>query len=532
MKCHRFFGVLTVPLLLGVFGVHPMRAQAGPAVDLLVRRGRLIDGTAGAERVTDVGIRGDRIAFIGDAAKAGVRAARSIDAAGLVVSPGFIDPHTHTFDDLSSPDPAKRRNAAYLFQGVTTVLTGNDGGGPADVGAQLAKFEKDGIGTNVALFVGFGTVRSRAMRMSGDSANAAQLDTMRRLVGQSMQDGAVGMSAGLYYAPQSFAPTDEVIAVAREVTPFNGVYDTHLRDESSYTLGLLGAIAEALRIGRDAGVAVNISHLKALGVDVWGKSDSALALIRAARAAGQKVTADQYPYTASGTAVGASLLPRWAEAGGRDSLRARLDNAATRARIVTEMTENLRRRGGADALLITEVDARGLAGKRLSEIARARNVSPVEAAIDIIRSGDASVASFNMNEKDIERIMKAEFVMTGSDGSDGHPRKYGTFPKKIHEYVMQRHVLSLSEFVQQSSALPAQTFNLPERGVIKEGAFADIVVFDPARVVDRSTYEAPERLAEGMRYVIVNGRLAIDGGTLTDALAGRALRRGVTGSDR
>jgi N-acyl-D-aspartate/D-glutamate deacylase len=277
---------------------------------------------------------------------------------------------------------------------------------------------------------------------------------------------------------------------------------------------------------------VNISHLKALGVDVWGKSDSALALIRAARAAGQKVTADQYPYTASGTSVGASLLPRWAEVGGRDSLRVRLDDAATRARIVTEMTENLRRRGGADALLITELDARGLGGKRLSEIARARNVSAVEAAIDIIRNGDASVASFNMNEKDIERIMRAEFTMTGSDGSDGHPRKYGTFPKKIHEYVMQKHVLSLGEFVQRSSALPAQTFNLPERGVIKEGAFADVVVFDPAHVIDRSTYEAPDRLAEGMRYVIVNGRLAIDGGKLTDALAGRALRRGVTGSDR
>jgi N-acyl-D-aspartate/D-glutamate deacylase len=531
MKCHRSIGGLAA-LLLGAFAVQPLPAQAGPSVDLLLRGGRLIDGTGGAGRVTDVGIRADRIVFIGDGTKAGVSATRSIDAAGLVVSPGFIDTHTHTFDDLSSTDPARRRNAAYLFQGVTTVLTGNDGGGPADVGERLTAFEKEGVGTNVALFVGFGSVRSRAMRMSGDAANAAQLDTMRRLVRQSMQDGAVGMSAGLYYAPQSYAPTDEVIAVAREVTPFNGVYDTHLRDESSYTIGLLGAISEALRIGRDAGIAVNISHLKALGVDVWGKSDSALALIRAARAAGQKVTADQYPYTASGTSVGASLLPRWAEVGGRDSLRVRLDDAATRARIVTVMTENLRRRGGADALLITEHDARGLGGKRLSEIARARNVSAVEAAIDIIRNGDASVASFNMNEKDIERIMRAEFTMTGSDGSDGHPRKYGTFPKKIHEYVMQKHVLSLGEFVQRSSALPAQTFNLPERGVIKEGAFADVVVFDPAHVIDRSTYEAPDRLAEGMRYVIVNGRLAIDGGKLTDALAGRALRRGVTGSDR
>ena len=493
--------------------------------DLLIRGGRVVDGTGVPPRVVDVGITGDRITFIGDAKQAGIEAKRSIDANGLIVSPGFIDPHSHTFEDLSSPDALRRRNAPYLAQGVTTVLTGNDGSGPVNVGASLTKWRMAGIGSNAALYVGFGSVRSAVLGMSAAAATPGQVSEMAGMVRRAMQDGAVGMSAGLYYAPQSYASTDEVIVVALEVAPFGGVYDTHLRDESSYTIGLLGAISEALRIGREARIAVNISHLKALGVDVWGKSDSAIALIRAALAAGQRVTADQYPYTASGTSIGAALLPRWAEAGGRDSLKQRFSDPALRVRIVTEMRENLRRRGGAESLLITERDSRGLAGKRLQDIAASRGVGAIDAAIDIIVGGDASVASFNMNDDDIARFMKADFTMTGSDGSDGHPRKYGTFPRKYRMYVKERNVLSLAEFVHRSSQLPAQTFGLKDRGVLATGAFADVIVFDEATYTDRSTYEAPDRLATGVRYALVNGALAIDGGELTKALAGRPLRR-------
>jgi N-acyl-D-amino-acid deacylase len=500
------------------------RAPSDAALDVLVRGGRLVDGTGAPARVADVGIRGDRIVFVGDAAREGLQARRTIDAGGLVVAPGFIDPHAHSTEDLDAGGE-RAANVGYLMQGVTTVLTGNDGGGPVDVGVTLARWTQQGIGTNAALFIGQGTVRRTVMGMSDAPATPEQVERMRGLVRTAMGDGAVGMSTGLYYAPGSFASTDEVIAVARAAGDSGGVYDSHLRDESSYTVGLLGAVSEALRIGREASLAVNISHIKALGVDVWGHSDTVIGLVRAARAQGQRVTADQYPYLASGSSVGASLLPRWAEAGGRDSLRARLADPATRARVTTEMQENLRRRGGAGALLITSTRDTTILGKRLDAIAAVRNVSPIEAAVSIIRAGDASVASFNMRDDDLDRFAREPWVMTGSDGSAGHPRKYGTFPRKLRQFVFDRPVLTLETAVRQSASLAAETFQLRDRGRVVTGAFADVIVFDPTTVRDRATYEEPRLLAEGMRYVLVNGALAVDEGRYTGARAGRPLRR-------
>jgi N-acyl-D-aspartate/D-glutamate deacylase len=348
---------------------------------------------------------------------------------------------------------------------------------------------------------------------------------MRALVDKAMREGAIGMSTGLYYAPQSFGTTEEVIEMAKVAAKHGGIYDSHLRDESSYSIGLLGAIREAIRIGQEANVPVNISHIKALGVDVWGRSDSAIAIVEGARAAGRKVTADQYPYTASGSSVGASLLPRWAEVGGSDSLRARIADPATRARLVTDMTDNLRRRGGAEALLMTSTRDTSILGRRLSEIATKRDVSPVEAAIQIILNGGSSVASFNMNEKDIEAFMRKPWVMTGSDGSGGHPRKYGTFPKKWAEYVRGKKILTPEAFVHQSSALTAQTFGIRDRGVLAAGKFADVVVFDDATFKDRSTYEKPTELAVGMKYVVVNGKVAVDGGAYTNITPGIGITR-------
>ncbi|HKG94275.1 MAG TPA: D-aminoacylase, partial [Gemmatimonadaceae bacterium] len=499
-------------------------AAPSRTVDILIRGGTVVDGSGGAPYAADVGIAGDRIAFVGDAARARVAGTRTIDARGLVVAPGFIDPHTHTLEDLSSV--ARHANVAYLMQGVTTVITGNDGGGPLDVAGTMRQWEERGIGTNAALYVGQGTVRRSVMGMADAAPTPEQMRAMEAAVVRAMEGGALGLSSGLYYAPGSYAATDEVIALARVAARYGGVYDSHLRDESSYTPGgLLGAVAEAIRIGRDGGLAVNISHVKALGADVWGRSDSVIALVRAARAAGQRVTADQYPYTASGSSVGASLLPRWAEVGGRDSLLWRMSDPATRARLVRDMEENLRRRGGADALLITRSRDTSLVGRRLGEVARARNVAPVAAALDILRAGDASVASFNMDERDIERLMREPWVMTGSDGSAGHPRKYGTFPRKLAVYVRERHVLSLPAAVRASSALAAETFGFRDRGHLREGRLADVIVFDEARVRDRATYEQPELLAEGMRWVLVNGTVAVEDGRYTGALAGRALRR-------
>ena len=493
-------------------------------VDLLLRGGTVLDGTGSAARVADIAVRGDRIVFLGDASKASLTPKRSIDLRGLVVAPGFIDPHTHTQGDLGSPDTKRRANLPYLMQGVTTVVTNNDGGGDPDIGKTLGEWTKNGIGTNAALFVPEGSVRREVLGMSDAAPTAAQLDSMRAIVRRGMEAGAIGMSTGLYYAPGSYATTEEVIELAKVAARYGGIYDTHLRDESSYTIGLIGAVNEAIRIGREAKIPIHISHIKALGTDVWGQSDSVIALIKQARAQGVEVTASQYPYDASGTSVGASLLPRWAEAGGRDSLRARISNPATRARLTKEMETNLRRRGGASSLLITNPRDTSLLGRTLEQVAATRHESPIDAALQIIQQGDASVASFNMNEKDIEKFMVQDFVVTGSDGSDGHPRKYGTFPRILREYVFNKHILTLPQAIHRSSAVTAATLRLPQRGVLAVGNFADIIAFDTASVADRSTYREPRLLATGMRYVLVNGTLAIDAGQYAGAMAGRALR--------
>jgi N-acyl-D-amino-acid deacylase len=301
-----------------------------------------------------------------------------------------------------------------------------------------------------------------------------------------------------------------------------GIYDTHMRDESTYNIGLMNSVRETLRIGKEAGIPVMISHIKALGADVWGQSTDVIALIDEARKAGIKATASQYPYDASGTSVTASLVPRWAEADGK--LLKNIDDPTLHQRLMQEMTENLRRRGGPETLLMTDAKDKSIVGKNLSQIAKQRNVSPIEAALQIIRAGGSSVASFNMKESDIEAFMKQPWVMTCSDGSEGHPRKYGTFPRKIHEYVYEKHVLSLQAAVRSSTSLPAGTLGLKNRGLLKQSYFADVLVFDPKTFIDRATYEDPTVLATGVQYLLVNGQLAVDQGKLTSTLAGRALK--------
>ncbi|MEP7270591.1 MAG: prolyl oligopeptidase family serine peptidase [Acidobacteriota bacterium] len=492
-------------------------------VDVLIRRGNIVDGTGTERRTGDVGILGDRIVFVGDATKEGITASREVDASGLIVAPGFIDPHTHTVDDLSSAE--HHSNQAYLFQGVTTVVTGNDGSSPFPVGKTLAEWAKSGLGTNAALFIGHGTVRRLVIGQSDAAPTAEQLGRMKEMVARAMDEGAIGLSTGLYYAPGSYATTEEVIELAKVAAAHGGIYDSHMRDESSYSIGLLGSIDETIRIGREAGLPVHISHIKALGTDVWGQSREVIARINRARLEGINVSANQYPYNASGTSLTASLVPRWAEVGGVVELRKRIDDPASRAKLVVEMEANLKRRGGADSLLITYSEDRALVGKRLSAIARERGKSAIEASLEIIRSGGASVASFNMNDQDIDNFMREPWVMTGSDGSSGHPRKYGTYPRKLREYVYNRRVLSLPVAIRAGSSLVAETFRLAARGRIQTGYFADLIVFDERTVADRSTYEKPDALAVGMKYVLVNGQFAISDGRYTGALAGQALRQ-------
>ena len=498
-------------------------AQANQ-VDILIVHGKLVDGSGHKARNADVGIRGDRIAFVGDARKANLTATRTIDATGMIVAPGFIDGHTHTLADLSNEQT--KSNQAYLMQGVTTVVTGNDGGSVLNVGDTLRKWETQGIGTNGVLLAGFGTIRTKVLGSTDAQPTAAQLEEMKQYVARAMDEGAFGMSTGLYYAPQSYSKTEEVIELAKVAAAKGGIYDTHMRSEGTAGIGLLGSIKETIRIGREANIPVHISHIKALGPDSWSQSKQAIQLMKQARSEGINATACQYPYTASGTSLQASLIPRWAEVGGRAELLKRIDDPQQRSKLIADMEENLRGRGGAESLLIVDARDRTLVGKRLNQLAQEQNKPAVEVALEIIKNvGGAGVASFNMNEKDIRRFMKDKFVMTCSDGSTGHPRKYGTFPKKLHDYVMTSKVISLEFMVRNSSALTAETFRIPERGLIREGYFADVIIFDPKTVTDRSTYEQPELLAEGMHFVIVNGQLAVADGKFTGTLAGRALRK-------
>ena len=512
-------------------------SKQGP-LDYLLEGGRIVDGTGAPERRADVGIRGDRIVFIGDAAAAHVTASHVISAKGLIISPGFIDPHTHADAYLS--DPARRSNLNYIMQGVTTVVTGNDGGGPINIGATLEKWQAGGIGTNVALLTGFGTIRRAVMGMVASAPTPTQLDEMRADVRAAMQQGAFGLSTGLFYAPQSFSKTDEVIALAKVAAEFGGIYDTHMRDEDSYSIGLLGSIDETLRIGREAGIPVHISHIKALGPQVWGESIPAIAKINAARTAGQKVFACQYPYNGSGTALPAALLPSWAQEGTPEERQARLVNPAQRAKLLAAIQENIKRRGGANTLLFTSHKIPELFAKTLAQVSAARKMPPAETALAILQMSardkmmnQLGVISFNMSEKDIDNFMREPWDMTCSDGSPGHPRLYGTFPRKLKMYVFQKKLITLPFMVHVSSAEPAEMLGLHERGLLRKGYIADLIAFNPRTVADKATYEHPEVLSEGMQYVFINGKLVVNEGTYTGALAGRALRHQIkTAADK
>lgn len=496
--------------------------------DLRIAGGLVHDGDGGPPRHADVFIRGDRIVHVGDGR--GWTAARTIAAQGQVVAPGFIDPHVHAETDLASPDRRARQAPFALMQGVTTIVVGNDGRGPIGVSHALAQLRADSTGPNVAMLTGHGRIRDAVLGRADRAPTGDELAVMRAMVDSAMRGGALGLSSGLYYAPGSWASTDEVVALARVAARYGGIYDTHIRDESSYGDGLLAAIREALEIGRRAGLHVHIAHIKALGADVRGRSGAVIAVIRDAIRRGQPVTADQYPWTASSTGLASALLPRWAEAGGRDSLLARLADSLVRRRIVADVRENLRRRNGPESLLLTVVSGSArlraeARGRTLAEFAVLRALDPAEAALAILEEGGASVASFAMEEADIEAFMREPFVMTGSDGSAGHPRKHATYPRKLREYVIKRQVITLERMIASSTSQVADAFGLRGRGRLCAGCFADVIVYDPAAVEATATYAAPDRLARGMAWVIVNGVVVVADGELTEALPGRALAR-------
>lgn len=504
-------------------------SSAGPVrVDALIRGGMVYDGSTAPPVVADIAIRDDRIVYVGP--RRDLVANRTIDATGMIVAPGFIDPHTHAEIFLRSEQRSERVNAAWLLQGVSTVMIGVDGGGSPDVAETANALTRAAIGTNAVPMVGFGAVRSRVMGQAARAPDAGELAAMKALVAGAMCEGAAGFSTGLFYVPQSFSRTEEVIALAREAAIRGGIYDTHQRDESSYSIGLMGSLREAIRIGEEAGMPVHIAHIKALGVDVQGRADEVIALVAAARARGVRVTADQYPWLASGSSLDASLLPAWSLDGGRAALLTRLQEPAQKARIVAEMQENLRRRGGAEALLLTAAD-QPWSGRTLAQEAARRGADPVETALAIIAAvfqkggRGTEVASFNMAQGDVEAFMRQPWVLTASDGSLGHPRMFATYPEKYRTYVRDRRTIDLGAFIRSATGLVADTHGIAGRGYLREGYFADVLVIDPENYRPRATYLSPRELSAGVAALFVNGTLAVEAGAVTGAMAGRVLLR-------
>jgi N-acyl-D-amino-acid deacylase len=392
---------------------------------------------------------------------------------------------------------------------------------------------RHGLGVNVAQMVPHGSVRGAVLGSDDRAPTVAEMTRMQTLVRDGMEAGAFGLSSGPYYAPGSFATTEELVELARVAAQYGGVYSSHIRDEADYTIGVVAAVDEVIRVATEAGLPGIVTHIKALGPRVWGYGAALVKRIERARDAGVEVYADQYPYEASSTSLAAALLPRWAQAGGGDSLRARLTNADSRARIRVEMLDNLDRRGGAERIQFASWGPdRSVEGTTLAHYARRQNVDPVDAAIGMIEQSSPSIVSFNMDEDDIELLMRQPWTMTSSDGTlvemgSGvpHPRAYGTFPRKLRSYVMERNVIRLEDAVRSMTSLSADVMHVRDRGVLRAGAYADIVVFDLAAVRDLATYQEPHQLAEGMVHVLVNGSFAISDGVFAESLYGRVLSR-------
>ena len=521
MRRDTAFCVVTAMLL----GTAPAAAQ----YDVLIRGGRVLDGLGNPAAVTTIAIQGDRIVALGELSEA--TAALVVDASGLYVSPGFIDVHSHAGGGLASEELSHAR--PLLAQGITTVIINPDGGGPVDLERQRRNLLEHGLGLNVALLVPHGSVRRAVLGMEDRAPTATQLGEMETLVRRGMETGAFGLSSGLYYAPGSYAQTEEVIALAKVAAEYSGVYTSHIRDEADYNIGVIGAVDEVIRIAREADITGVVTHVKALGPRVWGESRTIVEHIEQARAEGLRVYADQYPYEASGTSIGGALVPRWAQVGGSAVLAERLFNPDTRARIRADVAENLDRRGGADRLQISRHEADpSLEGRTMGDIARERGIGAVDLALELVQTGGAGLVSFNMNDDDIATLMRQSWTMTSTDGGltpmgrgVPHPRYYGTYPRKIRKYVREDGIVDLATAIRSMTSLPTTVFSMPDRGVVRTGAVADLVVFDLERITDRATYADPHQLSEGVEWVFVNGGVAMQRGRITEDLHGMVLRR-------
>ena len=521
----------------GIFFARQAAARGTPqppapqAADVLIVNGLVVDGTGAPARRADVAIRGDRIvALAANLPRASAK--RVIDAQGRIVAPGFIDLHAHLEPLLDMP-----LMESALRQGVTFALGGPDGGSPLPLKPYMDSVRTAKPGINVGYLVGHNDVRRAVLGMAARAPNDAELARMKRLVAEAMGQGAFGLSTGLLYLPGTYSNVEEVIALSQTAADSGGIYTSHLRKEG---IGLLDGVGEALEIGRRAKIPVVLTHHKAVGQQMWGKSVVTLAMVDSARKAGTDVMIDQYPYTATHTNLGV-LVPSWAMAGGDAEFRKRLQDAALKDSIVKGIIFNiLNDRGGGDLARVqfSRVSWEpSLEGKTLKDWAARRNLAPTPEngatlVLDAMLKGGANAIYHVLDEGDVRRIMQSPHTMIASDGrlsrpGDGHPhpRAYGTFPRVLGEYVREQKLLALETAVHKMTQMPAQRLRLADRGVLRVGAAADVVVFDAATVKDQATFTEPHQYPRGIETVLVNGTVAVDGGKATGVRAGRVLSR-------
>jgi N-acyl-D-amino-acid deacylase len=515
-----------ISLAIWVSGLLPTNA----ATDIVVRGARVLDGTGAPWFYADVLIRDGLIHAVGRVAAVNADTTE-IDGRGCYLAPGFIDPHSHAGEALETEALAGAK--ALIAQGVTTVFINPDGGGALDLLAQRDAIMAQRPAVNVAALIGHNTVREAVMGYADRDPTADELQAMRELVRAGMAAGAYGLSAGPFYAPGSFSRTPEQVALAAVAAEWGGVYSSHIRDEGDYSIGLLAAVDEVIAVAREARLPGIVTHIKALGPRVWGLSTEVVSRIEAARADGVEVFADQYPYEASSTSLAAALLPRWAQEGDRATRAQRLHDDALLPRLREEIAANLERRGGAGRIQIRTYAADPtFEGQRLDVIAQGRGErDSVDTSLHLLRNGGAAIVSFNMHQADLETFMAQPWVMTSSDGAlvapglgVPHPRSYGSFPRKLRRFAMDDDVLSLEQAVHSMTGLTATVMRLRDRGLIRPGMVADLVLFDPERVTDRATYTEPHQFSEGMRAVVVAGTIAWQNEQPTGLRAGAWLR--------
>jgi N-acyl-D-amino-acid deacylase len=521
------FCLFTAPAAI-VRTVHSGTQPAPPSYDLLIRNARVVDGSGNPWFRADVAVKDGRIARIG---RIGPEEARqAIDAKGQILAPGFIDVHTHVESIYSLPAAEN-----FIRMGVTSLVTGNCGTSTTDVSEFLGRIKVKPIAVNLGTLVAHGSVRRRVMGLDDRGPTPEEMTRMEALVEQAMKDGAVGLSTGLIYVPGIYAKTDEIIGLAKVAAKYGGLYATHMRNEGEK---VADAIRESIEIGEKAGLPVEISHFKISNKKLWGQSPMTLGLVREARARGLMVTVDQYAYTASSTSLD-SRLPSWLSAGGLEEAKKRLTDKATRDRVVAEMKEGLKRSGFKDysyAMVADYEPDRSFNGRSIAEITKqvqgkSDTTSQIEQIVAMYEAGGAGMVYHGMSEDDVKRIMQEPFTMIASDSgvrqadeSVPHPRGYGNNARVLGHYVRELKLISLEDAVRKMTSLPAQTFGFRDRGLIREGFAADMVIFDENTIIDRATFDNPHQFPTGIGHVIVNGELVLADSMMTGARPGVALR--------